>query len=129
MRQGKASGGSSSTNSPEGEVRGKLKASEEEKGKSNTTKVEQGEWALQKVEKDKWTSPKEDWNSPKVEKVRWKTPKEDWNSPKGNSAEEHKEEWDSLVQHMDRKSISLKISVPPRPEDKKRKKLRRDVKR
>ena len=148
MRQGKASGGSSSTNSPEGMIRGKWKTPEEENGKCNTLHEQKGEWNTPKGELNLL---KEDWNSPKVEKGEWNTPKEHWNSQKGkwysaeehrhgwniaeehkqkwNSPEEHKQEWDSLVQHMDRKTISLKVSVPPRPEDEKRKKLRRDVKR
>ena len=114
MRQGKASGGSTSTNSSEGEMRGKWKTLEEEKGKFNT-------------QKEEWNSPKGKWNPADEHRQECNIAedhKQTWNSP-----EEHKQEWDSLVQHMDRKTISLKVSVPPRPEDKKRKKLRRDVRR
>ena len=148
VRQGKASGGSSSTNSPEVEQRGELKKAPGEKG---------GEWSSPKVTrnspmgtgnspkvtgslpKSTGNSPKGEWNSPREEKEecnspmgkrnspegKCKSPKKTWNSP----AEEDRDEWDSLVQHMDRKTISLKILMPPRPEEKKKTKLRRDVKR
>ena len=45
------------------------------------------------------------------------------------ATEDHRNEWNTLVQHMDRKTISLKVSVNHRPEDNKRKTFGRDVKR
>ena len=50
--------------------------------------------------------------------------REEWEATEG-----HRNEWDTLVQHMDRKTISLKVSVNHRPDDKKRKTFGRDVKR
>ena len=125
-----------------------------EKGKWNLSNEEKDMWNLQKDEKEKlnWTSNekvKEKWNSPHKEKGNWNSSNEEkgkwsssneekgrWNSPRKENLEwnspnkdEETEEWDSLVQHMDRKTISLKVSVPHRPEEKKRKKLRREVKR
>ena len=141
VRQGKASGGSSSTNSPEVEQRGELKKAPGEKG---------GKWSSPKVTRNspkgtgnspKGTrnSPNGEWNSPREEKEECNSPKGRRNSPEGkckspkktwnSAAKEDRDEWDSLVQHMDRKTISLKISVSPRPEEKKKTKLRRDVKR
>lgn len=137
VRQGKASGGSSSTNSPEVEQRGELKAPGEKwsspksmgnspKGTGNSPKGTRnspnGEWNSPREEKEECNSPKGRRNSPEG---KCKSPKKTWNSP----AEEDRDEWDSLVQHMDRKTISLKILMPPRPEEKKKTKLRRDVKR
>ena len=50
--------------------------------------------------------------------------REEW-----ETTEDHRNEWDTLVQHMDRKTISLKVSVKHRPDDNKRKTFGRDVKR
>ena len=152
LRQGKASGGSSSTNSLEGE---KWKEADEEK-KGKCKKEENGEWNKHQEEQDYWHLPNEEnakWysaeklrrmcNLPEESRQRCDSSKEqkqkrnlpNEHNRNQNSAEEHKQnspeeqEWDSLVQHMDRKTISLKVWEPPKPEKKKGKKLRRDVKR
>ena len=115
MRQRKTNLGSSSTTSPEEERIGWDSHEKERGGWGQRGQIDtpgqRGELKLLgKEESNKATEESH---------IR-----EEWETTEG-----HRNEWDTLVQHMDRKTISLKVSVNHRPEDKKRKTFGRDVKR
>ena len=107
MRQRKTNLGSSSTTSPEEE---RVGWDSHEKERGGWGQRGQGKLILGKEESNK---------AAEEGHIR-----EEW-----EATEDHRNEWDSLVQHMDRKTISLKVSVKHRPDDKKRKTFGRDVKR
>ena len=111
MRQRKTNLGSSSTTSPEEERVG-WDSHEKERG---GCLGQRGQGELKLLGKERVESNR----AAEEGHIR-----EEW-----ETTEDHRNEWDSLVQHMDRKTISLKVSVKHRPDDKKRKTFGRDVKR
>ena len=111
MRQRKTNLGSSSTTSPEEERVG-WDSHEKERGGCLGQRG-QGELKLLGQERVESNRAAEEGHI-----------REEWEATEG-----HRNEWDTLVQHMDRKTISLKVSVNHRPDDKKRKTFGRDVKR